>query len=274
MQKNFIHLIMDYAPGDLALSEVVSALSAQIKSDVQWHTTSVASFDTVSTGFVVGQLSLVPAAEETVLYVNCAPRKDVLGSRANNEGEGLVVGMLDNGIKVVAVNSGYSLSFLRDRLVKLYKANVDDGGSQFRSRDNFPRIVAAILDAHFNSDHSFNGVLGQILIPEECIPPIPYACVGYVDSFGNMKTTIRDEDEILTNLSPSQKILVKVGDVEKVAYVSSGSFNVKHGEIAFSRGSSGGRKRFWEIFERGGSAWHTYRKPRPGTKIEVSAWTE
>jgi len=53
--------------------------------------------------------------------------------------------------------------------------------------------------------------------------------------------------------------------------VAAGSFNVHEGDIAFSPGSSGHDRKFWEIFQRGGSAWHTYRKPRPGSVITIKA---
>ena len=109
MQK-LIHMIMDYAPGDLACAEVVSALAAQIPGDYHWHITSVHSFDTISTGFVLSQLgsqseSLRP--KDTIIYANCAPRKDRREARTNNEGEGLLLGILKSGVKVVVVNSGY-----------------------------------------------------------------------------------------------------------------------------------------------------------------------
>ena len=41
----------------------------------------------------------------------------------------------------MAVNSGYSLSFVREELKELWAIKVDVGGSQFRSRDNFPKLV-------------------------------------------------------------------------------------------------------------------------------------
>src|SRR5690606_31006240 len=99
--------------------------------------TKVHSFKHTETGFVVGQLALKPRMHDAkrILYINCAPRKDRRESRANNEGEGLVYGMLDSGVHVIAVNSGYSLSIIRDNFTFLHSVTVDRGGSQFRSRD-------------------------------------------------------------------------------------------------------------------------------------------
>ncbi|MFN4975311.1 MAG: hypothetical protein ACK5GV_08710 [Bacteroidota bacterium] len=266
MQK-LIHLVMDYASGDLACSEVVSALAAQISGEYHWHITSVDSFDTISTGFVTAQLSIPPMylrPSETIVYSNCAPRKDLNVARKNNEGEGLLFATLNNGVNLFVVNSGYSLSFVRDEIKQLFSVNVSTGGSQFRSRDNFPAIIGKFTRGELD-------FIGNQLDPKEVIPDMPKNEVGYVDSFGNLKTTIRTGDPILESLEPGQRVDLEINGVTMAATVSSGSFNVKEGDIAFSPGSSGGFARYWEIFQRGGSAWHTYRKPRPGSTITINS---
>jgi hypothetical protein len=266
MQK-LIHMIMDYAPGDLAVAEVVSALAAQVPGDYHWHVTSVHSFDTISTGFTVAQLgnqSPQLRPNNTIIYANCAPRKDRKEARSNNEGEGLVYGVLRSGVAVIAVNSGYSMSFVRDALEELWSIKVDAGGSQFRSRDNFPAIVgrAASGDLSFRKEQ---------LNPHEVIPQAPISAVGYIDSFGNLKTTLREGDAALAELTPGQRVTVEINGVEMTATVAAGSFNVKEGDIALAPGSSGHARKYWEIFQRGGSVWHTYKKPRPGATITIKA---
>ena len=266
--KNLIHLVMDYAPGDLALAEVVSALSSHVSNNYHFHLTSIDSFDTVSTGFVTAQLARVPQENSNlIIYSNCAPRKDLKIARENNEGEGLLYGYLTNGVAVFAVNSGYSLSFIKNDLHSLRKVNVSDAGSQFRSRDNFPKAIGAYT-AYLETGH-IDSILGEDLDPMKVIPDAPECAIGYVDSFGNLKTTIRDFDPILNNFTPGQRIGIEINGVSMSATVTSGSFNVQEGDIAFSPGSSGGSKRYWEIFQRGGSAWHTYKKPRPGSSIII-----
>jgi hypothetical protein len=266
MQK-LIHMVMDYAPGDLACAEVVSALAAQIPGDYHWHITSVHSFDTISTGFVVAQLgnqSELKRPQDTLIYANCAPRKDRREARANNEGEGFLYGVLKSGVKVMAVNSGYSLSFVRDELTELWSLNVDAGGSQFRSRDNFPKLVGQAARGELN-------FLKDRLNPLEVVSAPPLSAIGYIDSFGNLKTTLREGDPAIANLSPGQRVLVEINGVEMTATVAAGSFNVREGDIALAPGSSGHTRKFWEIFQRGGSAWHTYKKPRPGARISLTA---
>jgi hypothetical protein len=271
--NKLIHLVMDYAPGDLALAEVTSALAAQIPPDYHWHLTSVDSFDTVSTGFVTAQLARMSHGNENlIIYSNCAPRKDLKIARANNEGEGLLYGVLKNGVTVFVVNSGYSLSFVKNDLHVLRKVNVSDAGSQFRSRDNFPKAIGAFTSYLENGFvTNADSILGDELDPMQVIPDAPNCAIGYVDSFGNLKTTIRDGDDALKDIEPGQRVSIEINGVTMSATASTGSFNVQEGDIAFSPGSSGGDRRYWEIFQRGGSAWHTYKKPRAGSHILINA---
>lgn len=257
-----VQIIADYAPGDLAVAEVIGALSGELSGEYRWHFTSVQSFDTVSTGFAVAQLGLQGTEKGTIIYANCAPRQDLATARHNNEGEGLLFGILENGTPVVVVNSGYSLSFIRENLKELYKTNANSGGSQFRSRDIFPRVVGQVA----KGDLSF---CGDKLDPERVIPAPPSSAIAYVDSFGNLKTTIRDGDPIVRNLEPGQRIHATIQGIERTLTVAAGSFNVEEGDIAFAPGSSGYGQRFWEIFQRGGSAFESYGKPRVGTRIAL-----
>lgn len=249
--------------GDLAWAEVYSAMAARLPDNCALHLTSVASFDTIATGFVVGQLSMTVAElrpENMVIFANCAPRKDKKEARANNAGEGLLYGLLKNGVRVLAVNSGYSLSFVREELGELWSVDVEDSGSQFRSRDFFPRALARLVreDADFKRES---------LPPLEVIREAPEEVIGYVDSFGNLKTTIRAGDPCIVNLKPGDRVKVRIGTVLRTATVATGSFNVLEGDLAFSPGSSGHERRFWEFFQRGGSAWLEFGKPQVGSNI-------
>lgn len=148
--STYLHLICDYAAGDLAWAEVYSVFSAKLPEHVRMHITSIHSFDTVATSFVLAQLAMADTdlrPQNLVIFANCAPRKDQKEARAKNEGEGFLFGTLRNGVQILAVNSGYSLAFVRTELQELWSTSVDEGGSQFRSRDNFPKIVAQVCVA-------------------------------------------------------------------------------------------------------------------------------
>ena len=110
--------------------------------------------------------------------------------------------------------------------------------------------------------------------------------VGYVDGYGNLKTTIASGTGLgatsasgATGASGSgvggSRVRVRIGEVELEAVVSDGSFAVEPGQLAFAPGSSGwpggrGREVRWmELFLRGGSAWEAFGRPGVGAQMEV-----
>lgn len=140
-QLKLLHVVADYGSGDLAFSEMVTALVANL-TDPTWHihTTPVPSFDTLGTGFIVAQLGLAERRPSRLLiYANCAPRTDLHAARANNAGEKLVYATLTNDVPVVIVNSGYSLSFIKSNIKKLHSVNCPRGGSHSRYLQSLPR---------------------------------------------------------------------------------------------------------------------------------------
>jgi hypothetical protein len=263
--SSFIHLVCDYAAGDMAWAEVMAALKAKLHDDAHLHFTAVNAFDTVSTGFVVAQLALTPTElrpQNLLVFANTAPRKDKKEARTNNEGEGMLFATLKNGVQVLAVNSGYSMAFIRDDIQELWSTNEEETGSQFRSRDYFPLAVSKAS----RGDFSF---INHKLIINEVIPDQPKDVVGYVDSFGNIKTTLRTGDAKLASLTPGLRLKVSVGQHLSAATVATGSFNVLEGDLAFAPGSSGHDRRFWELFKRGGSAADEFGHPVAGTQIKI-----
>ncbi|UBF27069.1 SAM-dependent chlorinase/fluorinase [Kovacikia minuta CCNUW1] len=258
----FISIIADYGTGDPAFAEVTQRLLAGL-SNAQLHTLSVPPFSTLATGFWIAQLGLNPGPDDRLIYHNCAPRQDDPEARQNNEGEGLTYALLPNGVKVVGVNAGYTLSFIKDHAKVLRGVNVSRGGSQFRSRDVFPAAAAAIMQDDLS-------LLGENLSSEQ-IPNVPDNRVAWVDGYGNIKTTIPAHT---LSLEPESKIVIRIGDVVSDAVYSDGSFKVAEGTLAFAPGSSGWSSpdadepfRWMELFLRGGSAWERFGKPRVNQSI-------
>jgi hypothetical protein len=263
--SKFVHLVCDYAPGDLAWAEILSALSDSIPSEVRLFQTSVASFDTVALGFIIAQLAgrTRPLdAPKGIYFGNCAPRKDKATARTDNEGEGLVYAKLKNGSELLVVNSGYSLSFVKPQIEVLHGTVAASKGSQFRSRDYFPGVVARCL----NGDLTYRTEALNL----DVIPDAPASVVAYIDSFGNLKTSIRSGDASLTTLKEGDRVRVIVGDKVRFAYVTNGSFNVPEGDIAFAPGSSGYDRPYWELFKRGGSSCLEFGNPLCGTRVEIA----
>lgn len=252
----FISLIADYGIGDPAFAEVSQRLNQKLPS-AQIYCLSVPPFSTLATGFWIAQLGLNPGAPERLIFHNCAPRQDNLEARPDNEGEGLTYVKLPNGVKVVGVLAGYTLSFIKEEALQINTIEVSRGGSQFRSRDVFPQAAAAIA----SNDYS---LLGEQITALQ-IPDLPLDRVAWIDGYGNIKTTIPASS---VKLQLSSKVTVRVGDVVSDAVYSDGSFRVPEGTLAFAPGSSGwqrqnGQKVAWmELFLRGGNAWERFGKPK------------
>lgn len=267
MSKLYLRVIGDYGDlGDMAFAEVQDRLDAQLDPvghDVQTRLTSVPAFDTVATGFVLAQLAVnCQLPEKTLFYVNTAPRKDKMEGRTNNEGEGLVYVKLTNGVRIVAVNSGYSLTLVKPFAAEIKKLNVAVAGSQFRSRDIFPLALGAVA----RGDDSVMGEDMTAHVPDE----FPKNVVAYTDGYGNLKCSINPDD--LDRLK-GQRVTVEINGREQVVAVGSGIFDVRDGEYCFAKGSSGwtlpnGQQvRFTEVVKRGGNAAKTFGSPPGGIKV-------
>lgn len=257
-----LHVIADFGHADLAFAEVVQRFAVELP-EARPVATAVTPFATLAAGFCAAQLAAAPAPEDTVVFHNVAPRQDDRGVRRDNAGERLVYGRLRSGVRVVGVHSGYAFSFLREIVDELRWVEVPAAGSQFRSRDLFPRAAAAAL----------RGEGLAAAVPDEAVPPVPPGRVALSDGFGNLKTTW-DEAE-----APPEgaSLEVRVGGVARTARRVGGGFAVADGELAFAPGSSGwdlpggGRRRWMELFLRGGSAAEAFARPPSGAAVDVRA---
>lgn len=265
----FICLIADYGTGDPAFAEVMQRLLTSLPQ-AQIYPLSVPPFSTLATGFWVAQLGLNPGPQERLIYHNCAPRQDDPDARQDNEGEGLTYALLPNGVKVIGVNAGYTLSFIKNHTKALHSVNVSRGGSQFRSRDVFPQAAAALEMMAPGTDPATIDLLGKPLDPNQ-LPDVPLDRIAWVDGYGNIKTTIPAHT---LDLKPESKVVVRIGDVVSDAIYSDGSFKVPEGTLAFAPGSSGWPDansgepiRWMELFLRGGSAWERFGRPRLNQRV-------
>ena len=259
-----VHIVADYGQGDLAFAEVVQRLKLHLP-DAEPVLTPVPPFCTLAAGFCIAQLALNPAPPGTIVYHNVAPRQDDDAARAANAGERLSYARLRTGVRVIGVNAGHALSFIRDEAEKLRWAAVEAEGSQFRSRDLFPQTAAAIALGRSQA-------LAEDIEPHH-IPDVPASRIAYVDGYGNVKTTIRFDDKF----RPGMKLAIQIDGVTHDALVSEGTFGVEPGRLALAPGSSGWKTkhgeqvRWVELFLRGGNAWDLFKRPAFGVEIEVKS---
>jgi len=259
-----VHIIADYGFGDLAFAEVVQRIKSYLP-DAEPILTPVPAFSTLAAGFCIAQLGLNEAPTGTIIYHNVAPREDDEQARNANAGERLAYARLATGVRVIGVNAGYTFSFIRDLAVELGWAVVPAEGSQFRSRDLFPQAAAAIALGQPNA-------IDSNISPSD-IPDVPLNRIAYIDGYGNLKTTIHYDEQ---KVGDHSTVRVRIGDVEKEAIASNGSFAVESGQLAFAPGSSGWintqneQTNWMELFLRGGNAWEAFGRPSVGTEIQIS----
>lgn len=264
MKDFLLYVIADYGDlHDLAFAEVTQKLYHELEDkQVTLQAYSVPAFDTVATGFALAQTAInSKLGAQHKFYVNTAPRKDDLTPRVKNSGEGLAYAKLLNGVEIVAVNSGYSLSFIKDAAVEIREIHCDKHGSQFRSRDIFPPAFGKI--AHGDYTHLGADIRAHV-------PDAPKNTVCYTDGYGNMKCSV---DPAALEAIKGKDVTLDINGRASVARVAEGIFGVADGQFCFSKGSSGwtlpnGKKvEFSEVVMRGGNAAKAFGKPPGGIEV-------
>lgn len=258
-EPSIIQLIADYGVGDPAFSEVIQKLTF-LDRRIRVGVTSVPSFSTVATGVWISQFSTVNAYPGLVIYSNTAPRKVFIGHREQTDGGRLVYSKLANGVIIVAVNAGYCLSFIKPLLKTINMVKVPNAGSQFRSRDYYPDAVVDI--AHGNN--YFIGEESSL----STIPEPPQNVIGYIDGYGNLKTTMRLSQN---SIAFGTKIKITCNDVCQEGVLTDETYKVNDGDFSFAAGSTGGEDRFMEIWVRAGNAWRAFGKPKVEDEFLIEA---
>lgn len=267
----------DYgAAGDLAFSEVQDRLHAQIRPiqtkkfeegvllDYKIEVTPVRAFNSFENAFLTAQLAInSPLGSDYVIYNNVAPRKDDLTARQKNAGEPFIYVRLTNGVQIITVNSGYSATLLKPFATEIRTVKVDNDKTQFRSRDNYPRILGAVL----NEDWSILGDDASDMVPDN----FPTHTIVYNDGYGNLKTTVPVK-EIEAHKGERRTVMIN-GRIQYVT-IGEGIFSVQDGEFCLAKGSSGwempngDRFDLVELVKRGGSAYAEFAKPPAGLKVK------
>lgn len=261
MSKNpCIYLIADYGTGDLAFAEVIQRFKTLLPA-AEIYPLSTSPFSTLNTGFIIAQLAVWNPSRNIFIFSNTAPRRDDKKSRYENEGEKFKYAKLVNGVEICGVDAGWCFSFVKPFIQEFRLINVKNNGSQFRSRDFYPQVTAAIINDKKEK-------LFGPLVPIKCIPPIPKNRIMYIDGYGNLKTTVRYKS---VKFKPGSRIRIVINHIYQSGYYANGNFSVKSGDMAFAPGSSGGSNPFMEIFLRSGNAAKLFQNPPVETKFRIEA---
>ena len=258
-----VTVIADYGPlSDMAFAAVTQSIYKHLENyDPRVKEYSVPAFDTVQTGFFLAEAAInSKLGKDHFFFVNTAPRHDDEKPRADSAGEKLVYMKLYNGVRILAVNSGFSLSFVKEAAEEIRVVSVENEGSQFRSRDFYPRVLGEIVSGNESrlADHAPH------------IPDYPKNIVAFVDGYGNLKTTIDPKD-----LKPHIGKYMSIGINGTKHFVRAGHsiFDVPDGLPCFAKGSSGWalkdgiRREFAEVVVRSGNAYLAYKRPKGGDHV-------
>lgn len=267
MSETYKHLtvtvIADYGPlSDMAFAEVTQSIYGHLEDYApRVKEYSVPAFDTVQTGFFLAQAAInSKLGRDHFFYVNTAPRHDDEKPRADAAGEKLVYMKLYNGVQILAVNSGHSLSFVKDAAEEIRVVSVENEGSQFRSRDFYPKVLGELV----------RGDKSRLSRKKPQIPDEPKNAVAFVDGYGNIKTTI-DPKDLKKHIGGY--LCVGINGVQKFVRAGNSIFDVPDGLPCLARGSSGwklanGRKReFAEVVIRSGNAFEAFDCPKGGAPV-------
>lgn len=251
-KKVDLYIIADY--GDTgAFAEVHSRLRRN-----EWDSFSdtfrdivpinVPAFSTLSTGFWLRQMGVENSYPGMAIFSNTAPRGDGASIRwEGDERQRLLYGRLSTGVELFVVSSGYNWSFLKDELVELRDLDIQNFGSQFRSRDLYPQAVNEVLKG--NKD-----LLG-IELDSTQLPDVPLNRIAWVDGYGNIKLTTR-RSQVPKDLTSSTNLIARIrgGTSEPLVRNHLAGTISEKGELGLLEGSSGGGDPYLELVKRGGRA--------------------
>lgn len=249
-QSLHIQVIADYGGGhttDHAFAEVRNHFYRFDKKNlirtVSEH--PVFEFSTMETGFWIAQEALHSEHRNLVIFSNTAPRGDVAWQ--GEKSQPFILALLDNRIPIFSVDAGYNLSFVKQRIKGMWKTQVPDYGTQFRSRDQYPEATMKILNGNLS-------LIGQELDPDG-IPDVPDFAVASVDGYGNLKTTIR-RSNLSASVAKSSILRISLNNHSHfVINTLVSKRNGKIGDMCLVVGSSGGKNRnYLEIVRLQGRA--------------------
>jgi len=256
-------VIGDYCDDSLVCQELQSAVTGFLKNSSGLQMTFVASYpSTVHTAFLLNQIveteDRYGIPRELVFLVNTDPRID--GEEGVREAKGAkgVILKLANGITIIGPNAGYCFSLIKSKIETLYTYEGLEKGSQFRSRDLYPPVVAYLMDY---LEDEMDLVESDLSV----IPEFRGAFVGHVDGYGNIKTTIKHSD-FKGKYEYGDEVTIKIRGKEQKATYADNLFGGGVGNLIVYPGSSGSPDDFFlEV-----SAWShfadtkTQKEPKTG----------
>jgi len=253
-------VVADLAFDALSCAEIKIAVEGFLKDPIASNISFVGSTpSTVHTSFLLNQL--VEDVErygrplETVIFQNTDPRLHSTENIEKAEGAKPVIIKLKSGIYLLGPNSGYDFSMIKNKIEELYIYKGLNEKGQFHSRDLYSRISAHLMD-YLEDELELEEINTNI------IPELDEFYIGHIDNFGNIKTTIVEED-FKGKYEYGDVVGLKINQIVKKAKFVPNLFGGIPGELVVYPGSSGKKdNRFLEI-----SIWRHFTEAKPTTGI-------
>jgi hypothetical protein len=211
---------------------------------------------TIHTSFLLNQVVQTEERygipREVVIFVNTDPR--IAGEAGVEKAEGAkgVILKLANGITVIGPNAGYCFSLIKSKIETLYTYEGLEKGSQFRSRDLYPPVIAYLMDYLEDEMDLSEGDRGLV-------PDYRGVHVAHVDNYGNIKTTIKHSD-FKGKYEYGDEVTVEIRGIKQSAKYVDNLFGGGVGNLVIYPGSSGSPEdAFLEI-----SAWSHFADSKTG----------
>jgi len=251
-------VVADLAFDALSCAEIKIAVEGFLKDSTTVNISFIGSTpSTVHTSFLLNQL--VEDVErygrplETVIFQNTDPRLHSTGNIEKAEGAKPVIIKLKSGLYLLGPNSGYDFSMIKNKIEELYTYKGLNEKGQFHSRDLFSRISAHLMD-YMEDELELEEISANI------IPELDKFHIGHIDNFGNIKTTIVEED-FKGKYEYGDIVNLKINQIVNKAKFVPNLFGGIPGELVIYPGSSGKKdNRFLEI-----SIWRHFTEDKPTT---------
>jgi len=267
-------VVSDWVADSLTCAEFSAAVLGFLSNPDEAKITFVSSTpSTIHTAFLVNQLVEIEERFgrllKTVIFENTDPRIQATGPVKEAKGAQFLIIRLKSGLYLCGPNAGYDFSMIKNRIDEVFVYKNFDKGSQFRSRDLYSRVCAHLME-------EMEDELDLEEVPVDIIPDLKGFYIGHIDNFGNIKTTITEED-LKGKVEYGEVLKVKIGKViKKVKYVDN-LFGGVPGELVVYPGSSGKKDNpyleisVWRHFdeEKPTTGWDKFLNPKVGSKIEL-----
>jgi len=267
-------IVADWASDSLTNAEVKIAIDGFLKNSLGSNAVFVSSTpSTIHSSYltyqIVEDVERYGAPLETVIFQNTDPRLHENEKVEKAAGAKPVILKTKSGIFLVGPNSGYCFSLIREKIDKLYTYSGVNEKGQFHSRDLYSRLSAHLMDYMEDSLE-----LEEIFLQE--IPVLEGSYIGHIDNYGNIKTTIT-ENELKGRYEYQDMVNVEINGITKKAKYVENLFGGIPGELVIYPGSSGQKNnRFIEI-----TVWRhftekdpttgrdLFKNPKPGNYVKI-----